>query len=102
MKEDALTDNRPLKVTSIELPENNAFSFFIVGPDDFVEFNSIGNNSRSDSVLVNKLNKSEVTLTAFIYIDGNDPRITNERLALLNDHSGQIKISFELGDAVTD
>lgn len=95
-----LNKNVSISLSDITYPECNAASAIVIGDDGYQEMNSLG-EGLTDGVLIKSLVPQEPRkITVVLYVDGNDPFVTNEHIDYINKHCG--KISFTLSVTEND
>ena len=92
-----------VSIESITFPEVNVFSLIFLGNKGYQERLSDGEEVSGDRVLSRVTGNEETTLSFFIYLNGNDPLVTNENIEYVNNNmQGTFDIRFKVEELIPE
>ncbi len=103
IEEEGASKEYGISIESITFPEVNVFSLIFLGNKGYQERLSDGAEIAGDYILSRVRSNEETTLSFFIYLNGNDPLVTNENIEYINNNmNGTFDIRIKVEELIPE
>lgn len=103
IEEEGTSKEYDISIESINFPEVNVFSLIFLGNQGYQERLSDGEEIAGDYILSRVRSNEETTLSFFIYLNGNDPLVTNENIEYVNNNmNGTFDIRIKVEELIPE